>query len=305
MTAEEAREVDLLTYLRAREPEELVPLGGDVYCTRTHDSLKISNGKWMWWSRGFGGYTAVGYLVRVRGMDYREALSAVAGGTPLTPEPAASAPEKRIRLPERAPDNDRVIAYLQGRGIDPGLIRECIGRGLLYESLQHRSAVFVGKDGTGTPRYGAFRSTRGPRALGEVRGSDKRYAFRLTDGAGDTVHVFESAVDALSYETVCRMRGDPPGERNLLSLGGAAAGKRLPPALAGYLQGRPETERIVLHLDNDRAGREAAERIRAAAGDRYEVLDEPPPVGKDVNDWLLHLREHSLKRERERDDDGK
>ena len=46
-----AREMDLLTYLRRFEPEELVHIGGDTYATRTHDSLKISNGKWCWWSR--------------------------------------------------------------------------------------------------------------------------------------------------------------------------------------------------------------------------------------------------------------
>lgn len=35
-----AREMDLLTYLRRFEPEELVHIGGDTYATRTHDSLK-------------------------------------------------------------------------------------------------------------------------------------------------------------------------------------------------------------------------------------------------------------------------
>ena len=47
-----AREVDLLTYLRCFEPQELVHISGSTYATRTHDSLKISNGKWFWWSRG-------------------------------------------------------------------------------------------------------------------------------------------------------------------------------------------------------------------------------------------------------------
>ena len=41
--------MDLLTYLRRFEPEELVHIGGNTYATRTHDSLKISNGKWCWW----------------------------------------------------------------------------------------------------------------------------------------------------------------------------------------------------------------------------------------------------------------
>ena len=44
-TIEKARQVDLLTYLRACEPDELVHISGDHYCIREHDSLKISNGK--------------------------------------------------------------------------------------------------------------------------------------------------------------------------------------------------------------------------------------------------------------------
>ena len=52
---EEARKVDLLTYLRQCDPQELVHVSGNVYCTKTHDSLRISNGKWYWFSRGIGG----------------------------------------------------------------------------------------------------------------------------------------------------------------------------------------------------------------------------------------------------------
>ena len=60
----EARQVDLLTYLRNYEPQELVHFAGNTYCTREHDSLKISNGKWYWFSRGFGGYNALDYLIK-------------------------------------------------------------------------------------------------------------------------------------------------------------------------------------------------------------------------------------------------
>lgn len=54
-----AREMDLLTYLQTYEPDELVRISGNTYTTKTHDSLKISNGMWMWWSRGIGGRSAV------------------------------------------------------------------------------------------------------------------------------------------------------------------------------------------------------------------------------------------------------
>ena len=64
---ERARQVDLLTYLQTCEPQELVHVSGNVYCTKTHDSLRISNGKWCWFSRGIGGYSALDYLIKVKG----------------------------------------------------------------------------------------------------------------------------------------------------------------------------------------------------------------------------------------------
>ena len=58
----QAKQMDLLTYLQSYQPDELVKLSGGTYCTRQHDSLKISNGKWHWFSRGIGGTTALDYL---------------------------------------------------------------------------------------------------------------------------------------------------------------------------------------------------------------------------------------------------
>ena len=66
-----AREMDLLTYLKNYEPHELVHFGGNTYCTREHDSLKISNGKWCWFSRGIGGYSALDYLIKVKRFHLR------------------------------------------------------------------------------------------------------------------------------------------------------------------------------------------------------------------------------------------
>ena len=36
----QAKQMDLLTYLKNYEPYELVKFSGNTYCTRTHDSLK-------------------------------------------------------------------------------------------------------------------------------------------------------------------------------------------------------------------------------------------------------------------------
>ena len=75
----QAREMDLLTYLRTYEPQELVHFGGSTYCTREHDSLKISNGKWCWFSRGIGGYSALDYLIKVKEMSFTQAVETIIG----------------------------------------------------------------------------------------------------------------------------------------------------------------------------------------------------------------------------------
>ena len=89
-----AREMDLLTYLRNYEPNELVHFGGNTYCTREHDSLKISNGKWYWFSRGIGGYTALDYLIKVKEMPFMEAVETIMGRSAVLPPVVVNTPKK-------------------------------------------------------------------------------------------------------------------------------------------------------------------------------------------------------------------
>lgn len=44
---DKAKEIDVLSYLQNKNPDELVYESRGTYHTRTHDSLKISNGKWF------------------------------------------------------------------------------------------------------------------------------------------------------------------------------------------------------------------------------------------------------------------
>ena len=76
---QQAKQLDLLTYLQIYEPHQLVKVSGDTYCTREHDSLKISNGKWHWFSRQTGGKTALDYLVKVKGCSFMEAMEIIHG----------------------------------------------------------------------------------------------------------------------------------------------------------------------------------------------------------------------------------
>ena len=66
--------LDLLTYFKNYGPDELIRNGrNESYYLRHHDSLKLSNGMWYWWSRGIGGKTALDYLIKVEGFTFKDA----------------------------------------------------------------------------------------------------------------------------------------------------------------------------------------------------------------------------------------
>lgn len=104
-----AKEMDLLTYLQTYEPQELVHFGGSTYCTREHDSLKISNGKWCWFSRGIGGKTALDYLIKVKELPFTEAVERIVGRAAERPSVfhARAQPEKpkTLLLPPESNSN--------------------------------------------------------------------------------------------------------------------------------------------------------------------------------------------------------
>ena len=77
----QAKEVDILDYLKHYEPQNLKPQRHNRYTLRDHDSFVISNGKWCWFSRGIGcnAATALNYLIKVRGYDFVSAVETLAG----------------------------------------------------------------------------------------------------------------------------------------------------------------------------------------------------------------------------------
>ena len=262
---EQARQMDLLSYLQRYEPNNLKRVAGNVYCTKEHDSLKISNGKWYWWSRGFGGISALDYLIKVKEYSFVEAVELLTGITadwkPL-PVPVPKDEPKELLLPPKNKDCNRVTEYLFGRGIDLSIIQDCISDGTIFESSKYHNVVFIGKDKSGTPKYAAYRGTIGSSFKGDASGSDKRYSFRLlADKPSDTVHLFEAAIDLLSYATYLKCEGRDYKSENLLSLSGVYQPKKeikeskIPIALTTFLEANPHIKTIFLHLDNDRTGR--------------------------------------------------
>ena len=285
----QARQCDLLTYLQAAQPQELVELRNGVYCLRSHDSLKISNGKWYWWSRGIGGRSALDYLIEVEGIPLVEAVQRINAMEGIEKSvPSIYVPShKPFVLPERNSNNDRVLQYLQMRGIDREVIEMCIAFDTLYEDVRH-NCCFVGFDETRSPRYAMLRSSDPNRSfLQEVVGSDKRYSFSLIPTESTKLYITESAIDALSLYVLRDFAPD-----NYLSIAGANTprGNMLPLALEHYLAMHQQIESICLCLDNDRAGIQAAKAIQARLPELYITELLPPKEGKDYNEQLMRMK---------------
>ncbi len=139
---------------------------------------------------------------------------------------------------------------------------------MVFESENHHNAVFVGMDKGGTPRYAALRGI-GTDFIGDANGSDKTIHSLSRQRKQRKVHLFESAIDLLSYATLQKMDGQDWRAEHLLSLAGVyqpakeIERSKVPAALTRFLKEYPEVEEVELHLDNDRAGRLASEAIKA------------------------------------------
>ena len=303
---EKAKRIDLLTYLQSYEPGNLKKISHDTWCTKEHDSLKISNGKWHWFSRHIGGKTALDYLIKVKGISFVKAVEIITGYAAVLP-PVYTGIEKpiepkKLELPLYNEDICEVRRYLKGRGISDTVIDFCHENKMLYEDAKYHNCVFLGYDGN-TPKYGAVRSTNSDFKR-DLTGSDKRFSFFIpAESDTGTVHLFESAIDLLSYASLEIKVKRNWRRDDLLSLAGVYKTDKkqdIPLALRTYLERHTGTKAVYLHLDNDEVGRMATKQITEALSSQYTVIDQPPQSGKDFNDYLKNEIQKEKRKEQVR-----
>lgn len=298
---EKVKAIDLYTYLSNYNPSELVHISRDTYCTKTHDSLIISNGFWNWFSKGIGGRSALDYLMKVNGLNFIEAMKQLSECTQSISTEVVSnhINKKNSKFIAPLKNSDYRIAkkYLLMRGIDEGIVQECIDNGLIYQEKDTKNIVFLGLDRDNTPRYAFVRSTGKNRFMHEAIGSHKAFSFKMDSlNKSDTLHVFESAIDLLSYATLLKISHIDWYKENLLSLAGIyrpareRSESKIPIGLNYYLNQNPHIKKLVLHLDNDFPGRQSSLVLREKLEYKYKVIDDPPKSGKDFNDFLLFIK---------------
>lgn len=304
------KQIDLYTFFSHCEPDALVRICEGTYALRKYKSLKISNGLWHYFQEGIGGRSALDYFVKVEGLSFMEAAHFILGNMEQIGDLSAvkkqDAEKKRntILLPVKSKTSTHAIEYLKGRGIDEEILLSCIKDDLLYESVYEQEngrklyhVVFLGYDEEAAS-YAMIRGIQG-NFRGEAGGSEKAYSFRLMAKGSELcteLHLFESAIDVLSYATILKLQGKDYRKYNLMALAGVYKKmKKLPIALQYYLVKHPETKTIILHFDLDETGRKATEMIRSFLQDLYQVNDDPPEFYKDVNDTLCIMKGLKMK----------
>lgn len=294
---EKAKKIDLLSYFLTNKPNELIKKGNGTYSLKSHDSVIISNGLWHRFSTNDAGKSAVDYLIKVEKMSFQDAINSVLYNEIITyidNENEINNIPKKLIIPLKSYSNKQAIDYLKNRGIDEDIINYCINNRLLYQEKKTNNVVFLGYDNFNNIKYAGCRSTNEKRIMRDAKGSSKDYSFRLISNIpNDSIHIFESSIDLLSYATLLKLKGYEYKNQNLLSLAGVyqpsknIEQSKVPKAIQNYLDNNKEIKNIVLHFDNDIAGRNATKALIIALN-QYNVYDIPAPYGKDINDYLCY-----------------
>ena len=232
-------------------------------------------GALAWLADRFGpGAAAADLTARLRAQAVAEVKAAVAEREPFTP-------------PQPAPEHwQHVREHLtRARALPRSYIDRLHELGDLYADAK-RNAVFVCRDPetnriTGAELKGTVPRPDGSRFTGMAPGSRKDGGgFRVGDIArAATVYLVESAIDAIS---LFKLRHDA-GERGhaVVSTAGTTPEPRT------WFAKLADTARRVCAFDNDKAGDEAAHKLRRHKFERLK------PSGKDWNDDLKAIRDQS------------
>ena len=307
-----ARSLTLLEYMQITNPS-VIKRVGKRHLHKNHDSFVIDNGKdgaWYWNSKSVGGVHALDYVMKVDGMTFQEGVKYLTGDNNYLPIKKVTTqitnqssqeenkhPEKVLKLPPAALNNENAIKYLESRGISRNTAIKAINSGIMYESI-NKSVVFLGND-NGKTKYAMERGINN-NIKKEASGSDKRFGFFIPakNRESKVLAVFESAIDTLAHYDIQKI-GGTSWDGHRLSLGGTASA-----ALNTFLEKNPGISHIQLCLDADDSGQKTAHRIimeirESNRGRSTSITISPPPIGKDYCDTLQSMRETIREKQKE------
>ena len=285
-----ANSVDLEEFLRMRG-EKLERVGREhklIYCDSSgrHDSITLRGSTWFDHKNQIGG-GAIKFMQEFYDMDFQTAVQELLGQrvTPLSNSPPkADKQEQKTRefkLPEANSNMHRVYAYLiKQRFIAPEVITHFAKQHTLYEDKEHHNAVFVGVDENGVPRQASKRSTStfGNAFRITCEGSDTKYSFSHF-GKSSRLYVFEAPIDMMSFLTLYPKDWQ---QHSYIAMNGVYEN-----AVLTALKNHSNLSEVILCVDNDEGGIEAADRLRDILNENgYSNVKRLAPPYKDWNEVL-------------------
>lgn len=283
-----ANSVNILEY--AKQYFDVKRVGTNSYKIEGYGGLYINpiNNMWNCFSQGKGG-GPIQFIMFTENKSWVESVKQLLG---LTISNNVGNYKKDIRqseenikgeliLPEKNNTYKHIIAYLiKTRKIDKNIVYKFIKDKKLYED-KNKNCVFVGYDKEGNARYASIRGTNTniDKFRGEVKNSNKAYSFNLFNKDSDTVYVFESPIELMSYMSLKN-----EFNHNAVSLGGI-----YDMALNQFLKENENIKSIHLCLNNDDAGKTGTNLIVEKYKKDYNIVVEYPSL-KDFNKDLMILR---------------
>lgn len=276
-----AGNVDLEEFLRQRG-EHLIASGREKRLGSDH-SITVRGNEWFDHAAEKGG-GPVSFVQTHYGLSYPEAMTLLLGGEirhmTAADKEQKQVPPKPFALPKPNGDMRRVYAYLlKERKLDRAVVTHFAREGTLYEDVEYSNCVFVGRDENGVPRHAHKRSTNsyGKAFRINVEGSDPRYSFHHL-GSDGRLCVFEAPIDLMSFLSM-----NPRGWEEHSYV--ACCGTSIQPVLK-MLERMNEPDFVYLCLDNDEAGRAAAQRMAEQLREQGVISAAITPRLKDWNEDL-------------------
>lgn len=228
-----AKKADLYDYLITRQGQRIIREGASVRLKDNH-SICVKKGWTGYNDFEDKGGSGIDLLTTYFNFTIVEAVQELAGRTTIDLE-LVNKP-KEITLPDKAPNNNRVIAYLESRGIPPNITNILIKQGLIYEGVFKgiHNAIFVNS----TKTYYEVTGMMQKRFKSKDCITPKEY-WCMTVGEPQASYICESAIDAISLYL---LNGTKQG--NYISTGGCKSQQAI-----DAIQGEK-----VIAFDNDSAG---------------------------------------------------
>jgi len=212
--------------------------------------------------------------------------------------------QESLLIPEASKDNNKIINYLRNeRGIDIGIISDCMDKGKLYQTKTYSNVAFVSRNQEDEIKHIFLRGTIKTidHETGKIqsfkmdsKGSDKNFPFTLGGNPNATkVYVFESSIDVLSHATLCKINNMEQSltSSHRIALHGTSFG-----ALKTFLKDNPNITTIVPCLDGDDVGKRRSKKMQEEFSQMGYIVENhrPPKVGKDYNEMLLSCKEFGI-----------